>query len=353
SLPTETWYAVFSALPLSSLLHATLVSQQWHSIVDCILYASLSIHDSLSPAPSRTNTLLATLQARPYLAAYPKRLYIRWHVRSPSKPRGALDLSLLAPAEQALTALSQVLPTLTELTALDLLFGPAGVRFPPSTLLSACLFPSLASLTLAGLSTSTPSALTSFLTQHPTLTHLRLCDTPHALPLPASALPHLTSFKGSPSTAAALLPGRAVASLTLLGVHPEFVSAVSLEHMARACVRVLDLGLMSVTPPLLRDVSRYFTQLQVLRVRLALRHTLHFALSGIALLAALTPVLSSFPLLAELDLSPTDVPGRAQPAEEHSLCATYGRACPSLVRVVFPSGAEWWQGEGMWIGRCL
>ncbi|EPQ56727.1 hypothetical protein GLOTRDRAFT_121077 [Gloeophyllum trabeum ATCC 11539] len=117
----------------------------------------------------------------------------------------------------------------------------------------------------------------------------------------------------------------------------------------------LDLGGVSVTPVLLRDVSRALTRVRVLRVRLALRHTLHFALSGIALLAALTPVLGAFPLLIELDLSPTDVVGRAQPAEEHSLCATYARACPALARVVFPSKMEWLflSKEEIWVSKYL
>ncbi|TFK52004.1 hypothetical protein OE88DRAFT_1735008 [Heliocybe sulcata] len=367
-LPTETWHAVFSALPPASLLAASLVSRHWHAIAAPILYASLSITDALAPAPARTDALLAALLARPRLAAHTKHLHLRWH--APAAPKSPSPDP--APAESTLHTLARVLPTLTELLSLDLLLGPAGACVPPSALLSPCRFPALTSLSLAGLAPSLATSLPPFLAAHPTLTHLRLSDTPSPLPLPPSALPHLHAFAGSPATAASLLPSRPVAHLTLLGAHPERILPADLARMGTR-VRVLDLALISVTPPLLRAVSAHFPSLEVLRVRLALRHTLHFALSGIvspfllsphcaqtlipdqALLAALTPVLSSFALLTELDLSPTDVPGRAQPAEEHSLCATYARACPSLIRVVFPSGAEWWRGgvDGLWVGRCL
>jgi hypothetical protein len=46
-------------------------------------------------------------------------------------------------------------------------------------------------------------------------------------------------------------------------------------------VRALDLSGMSVTPTLLRSVSRHLSHVESLKVRLALRHTLHYALSGI------------------------------------------------------------------------
>ena len=82
--------------------------------------------------------------------------------------------------------------------------------------------------------------------------------------------------------AASLIPGRPVQTLGLVGQEP-FVSERDLARLARgsAPVRALDLSAMSVTPTLLRDVSRHLPSVQILRVRLALRHTLHFALSGI------------------------------------------------------------------------
>jgi hypothetical protein len=46
-------------------------------------------------------------------------------------------------------------------------------------------------------------------------------------------------------------------------------------------VRELDLSGMSVTPTLLRSVSRHLSHVEWLKVRLALRHTLHHALYGI------------------------------------------------------------------------
>jgi hypothetical protein len=46
-------------------------------------------------------------------------------------------------------------------------------------------------------------------------------------------------------------------------------------------VRALDLSGMAVTPRLLRSLSRHLSHVEWLKVRLALRHTLHRALSGI------------------------------------------------------------------------
>ena len=191
-----------------------------------------------------------------------------------------------------------------------------------SGFLSGCVFPALQVFSLSGVgrgslplkpppqpSWSPPSAspnnydlgsnsdldptqdLVDFLARTPSITQLRLADlhAPLALPPPPLVLPILTSFRGSAPTAASILPGRPVHSLSLVG--DRFVTVRDLTRIAMAgmgagasagSVRVLDLSNMSVTPLLLRDFSQYLGRSVVcLRVRLALRHTLHHALSGI------------------------------------------------------------------------
>jgi hypothetical protein len=64
------------------------------------------------------------------------------------------------------------------------------------------------------------------------------------------------------------------------------------------------------------------------------------------LLAGLASVLSVFTHLAFIDLSPTAVHGswtlgRSSSEEEIGLLAEWGRACPSLKRVIFPSESDW------------
>ena len=130
---------------------------------------------------------------------------------------------------------------------------------------------------------SVPSApLAWFFAGTPALEHLHLLDCYEALELPAGALPNLQVFRGSAIAAASVLPGRPVRLLGLVG--HEFITERDLGRIASASepIRGLDLSLMSVTPILLRDISRHLGgAVEVLKVKLALRHTLHFALSGI------------------------------------------------------------------------
>ena len=65
----------------------------------------------------------------------------------------------------------------------------------------------------------------------------------------------------------------------------------------------------------------------------------------------LSAVLSTFRRLAVLDLSPTDVEGIGRPdaKEEIALCVEWGRACPSLTRIIFPSQSEWILQHDIWL----
>ena len=53
--------------------------------------------------------------------------------------------------------------------------------------------------------------------------------------------------------------------------------------------------------------------------------------------------MGDFPLLRQLDLSPTNLDGVGQSNEqdELSLCTTWSRGCPTLLHVLFPSKMEW------------
>jgi hypothetical protein len=58
-------------------------------------------------------------------------------------------------------------------------------------------------------------------------------------------------------------------------------SAMPTMMLSTAPIRYLDLSNSSVTLMLLRDISEFFSDLEVLKVRFALRHALHFSSSGI------------------------------------------------------------------------
>jgi len=185
------------------------------------------------------------------------------------------------------------------------------------------------------------------------LQRLKLSDHHATLLLAPDALPCLSYFRGSPDTAAILLPGRPVQHLALIGQDSD-VNRENLPKLAHTSVplRFLDLSAMQVRPMLLRNISSYLSTIESLKVRLALRHTLHYSLSGITLLAGLSAVLSEFRHLVCFDLSPTEIDGTKQAnfAEEASLCTEWSRACPTLKRIVFPSGTEWQLVEdGTWV----
>ena len=126
-----------------------------------------------------------------------------------------------------------------------------------------------------------PAPVAWFLAGTPAVEHLHLHDCYAALELPPAALRALQGFRGPAIAAAGVLPGRPVRALALVG--HEFITERDLGRIARTSVpiRWLDLSGMSVTPILLRDLSRHLHDVEVLKVRLALRHTLHHALSGI------------------------------------------------------------------------
>ncbi|KAF7309815.1 F-box domain-containing protein [Mycena indigotica] len=365
SLPNETLAAIFDSLPPHVLAVISCVSYRFNAVAERLLYASISISDSLSsqsPLPRRSLRCFRSIRARPHLVETIKRLQIRWQGANNST---YLDLA------NACVEVSQTLQTLIYLEGLDVFLGPANRTVIGSNsggihaieqLLHNCHFPHLRYCSLGAEWAKSPPThpythlLPIFLaTSVPILRHLRLSDAHSPLnpPLPPTALPLLTYFRGSPDTAASILPGRPVTALALIGQD----SDVNRENLPRFALTsmplvMLDLSAMQARPVLLRSIAEYLPQLEHLRVRLALRHTLHYALSGITLLAGLAPVLRDLRHLVVFDLSPTEINAvqQANYAEEAALCAQWFRECPSLRRILFPSGHEWqYDSQGNWV----
>ena len=301
---------------------------------------------TMMPAvPITTLRCCETLSARPHLAEYVRRFHLRWETDAVESP-----LFLLSIAHHIARTL---VPTLVHLDSLELSFDLAphflestptpttisNINAPPQTplnwehapphsspstsppphtrkhhgteqqqqqqqqqqqlhqlhllLLPPICLPSLRTLALRGIGIPPSLELERILLNHPTLLHLRLSDYHRALVhLSPADVPHLRSFRGYPATAASILPGRPVQALGLVG-RCELATEEVLARIAAGSipVRALDLSGMSVTPTLLMSVSRHLSHVEWLKVRLALRHTLHYALSGIVrrVVASLPP----------------------------------------------------------------
>lgn len=301
-LPNETLAAIFDELPPSSLAVAACASIRFNAVAERILYSSIYIHDLLSegsPLPLKTLRWCDAMRQRAHLFESAKKLHIRWQADSSAPPPS--PQYLFTAGEQ----LADVLRFLTPLESLDLFLGPANLvpglhpHYPTmqvqmhavERVICGCQFAHLRSCTLGAESLKGvqpyTGVLVAFLASHPTLRHLRLSDLHPRLhtaleALPTTALPHLSSFRGSADAAAALLPGRPVQYLSLVGQDSD-VNRENLPRMTCATVplRYLDLSAMSVRPMLLRNVSTYLPTVESLRVKLALRHTLHYSFSGI------------------------------------------------------------------------
>lgn len=286
-LPNETLHAIFEHLSAPSLAVVLRVCHRFHVVAERILYASIVISEHVpltSPTPYFTATCAHTILARPHLAEVVRRLSIRWHT-DPGPREGYLPA-----VTPVLPILNSALRTLAHLEHLDLALGLSGISLDPRAVLDGCAFSDLRVFALSGIGRGTLSPklfpidsvpITWFLAATPSIEHLRLLDCYEVLALPPDALPALQVFRGSAIAAAGVLPGRPVRLLGLVG--HEFITERDLQKIALSSVpiRWLDLSMMSVTPILLRDISRHLREVEVLKVKLALRHTLHHALSGI------------------------------------------------------------------------
>ncbi|KAJ7606129.1 hypothetical protein DFH06DRAFT_1019576 [Mycena polygramma] len=359
SLPNETLATIFDSLAPAALADITRVSRRFNAVAERILYSFISIIDILSessPIPAKTLRCCESILGRPHLVETMKKLQIRWQ----GDFRGVSPQALAEACAEAGVALQ----ALTSLEALDIYLGPANRVIPPllqpvhaiERIIQRCHFPCLRYCSLGAEWTkgvqSYTDILPEFLVLAPSLRQLRLSDHHSTLFLPPDALSSLSYFRGSPDTAAMLLPGRPVQHLALVGQDSD-VNRENLPKMALTSIplRSLDMSAMQVRPLLLQNIAVHLFALERLKVRLALRHTLHYALSGITLLAGLSSVLSEFRHLVCFDVSPTEIDGtnEAKFAEEAALCTAWCRACPTLKRILFPSGTEWQLSEaGIW-----
>jgi len=317
SLPNEVLNDIFNHLPSPSLAVVTRVSHRYNAVAEHVLYSSIFIRDFLSessPIPWRTSRCCESILSRTHLAENLKRFHVRWQKDYVSPPTHFH----FAPT---VVKLHETLGVLRNLESLELWLGPVhtlgGVLTHPTdgavhvierVILSRSL-PYLQSCSL-GLEYSKPSPsfsgiLPTFLSTLISLRHLKLPEHCSTLDLPTGSLQNLVSFRGSPGAAGCLLPGRPVQFLSLVGQD----SDVTRENLVRITqttlpLKYLDLSAMSVRPLLIRNVATFLPNIEVLRIKLALRHTLHFALSGIVshlvvFYSFVTPVLSLFYFLFE------------------------------------------------------
>ncbi|KXN87657.1 hypothetical protein AN958_08294 [Leucoagaricus sp. SymC.cos] len=352
-LPTEILTCIFSCLDAATLANVARVSHRFNAVAEYLLYSLVAVTDVLSDqrhVPQRTVGWVEAMLRRPHLADSVRRVQIRWAAEICSPPTPLL----LPICDQ----LSLAIRTLVGLEHLELFLGPANFASLPRENIHAieravflCSLPALRFCSLGaeyrkGIQPYT-AHITSFFVHTPSLRHLRLSDHHSYLNLPSAphVLPFLQTFRGSAAAAASVLPGRPVYYLSLIGQDSD-VSRENLTRMTNTTtpIRSLDLSAISSRPVLLRNVSEFLPTLERLRIRLALRHTLHYALSGVSLLVGLSSVLNAFSNLIYLDLSPTEG-GRANPADERVLCTEYSRACPSLRTIVFPSQMVWIQDD--------
>lgn len=290
ALPNETLSAIFNELPPSALAMVACVSLRFNAVAERILYSSISITDLLSetsPHPLRTMWWCEAMYRRPHLIDTTRKLCIRWQA----------DESTPAPYYLVNTCerLGEAVRPLAALESLELSLGPANLVTAHDTIaihaleriIRNCHFSNLRSCSLSAERTKGVSSytniLSSFLSSLPALRHLKLSDLHTGVEyLPLEALPQLTSFRGSADAAASILPGRPVQYLSLIGEDFD-VNRDNLPRMTYTTLplRCLDLSSMSIRPMLLRNVSAYLPTLESLRIKLALRHTLHYSFSGI------------------------------------------------------------------------
>jgi hypothetical protein len=302
-LPNEMLAAVFENLQPEVLAQVMRVSHKFRAVAERILYTNIAIADPLprsSPIPRKTVAFCETILTYPHLQDGVKKVAVRWHTES--GPRN----QYMQHVEPVLQLMNRALKLLYNIESLELALGMSGGSISSRGILSECEFPSLRLFALSGVGRGNLPAKSHpdptppiewFLSATPSIQHLRLADCYEVLHLGPTDLPHLCTFRGSAPTAASVLPGRPVQLLSLVG--HEFVTERDLERIASTSVRIrwLDLSSMSVTPLLLRDISRHLFGVECLKVKLALRHTLHHAMSGIVSTSFVPTLLSSCAVL--------------------------------------------------------
>ncbi|KAI0292329.1 hypothetical protein B0F90DRAFT_1771046 [Multifurca ochricompacta] len=236
---------------------------------------------TMPAVPAITLRCCETLSSHPHLAKYVRRFHVRWQTDSVESP------VLLFIIAQNIT--KTLVPTLVHLYSLELSFGLSEYIYIPSPSPSPTPTPTPLLVPSPSLSSPPPPQTPLHgtggepppelvLRNHPTLLHLKLGDCYHRpIRLQPADIPHLRSFRGCPTTAASILPGRPVQVLSLVGY--EFVTEENLACIAAGSlpVRSLDLSSMCVTPNVLRNVSRHYPTLNGSRFasRFGTRSTTH------------------------------------------------------------------------------
>jgi len=336
-LPNETLSTILEHLNPDALAAIVLVCSRLQGVAERLLYTNIAITERVDSDPEtiviprQTEGCCSAVRRRPHLSSSIKKVSIRW-IRDRARNRQEFRL-----APGVLQSLRYLLYSAPFIESLELHL--AGFQGGYEELLGGCMF----SLRYLALSGPVNAPLEWFLCTQPGIVQLHLGDQHLPLQLSSEDLPLLEIFRGDARTAASILPGRPVHGLGLNGYEPSQESLISFAY-TKCPIRILDMSGLSITPNQLLTVSKYLTALETLRMRLALRHTLHFTFSGMMLLSALTQVLGAFQNLSSLDLSPTSVDGIRtvhNEAEEFSLCNVWAGVCPSLRRVKFPSHTDW------------
>lgn len=272
-LPNETLFTIFGYLSNDSLVALVRVCRRLHSIGERLLYANIVISESVDGDPEsivvpyKTEGCCSAVRYRPHLAASIKKLVIRWN-----RDRARKHYNFrLAPG--ILQSLHHLLHVASGIEVLELhLAGFHGSFFD---LLAGVSF----RLRSLGLSGPLNDPIEWFLATQPGIVHLHLGDHHNPLNLAPRDLPILDTFRGDTQCASSILPGRPVRGLALSGHEPSERLLIAFGY-TRCPIRYLDLSALSITATQLLTISKHLTALEILRMRLALRHTLHFTFSG-------------------------------------------------------------------------
>lgn len=305
AFPNEVLTIVFDELLNHDLGTLSQVSRRFNAVAERLLYSSILIMElchQASPVPQKTLRYCESLLLRPHLIDATKKLRIRWHSdsRSPPPPHFTIPVVL---------QLATTLRVLRHLELLELYLGPANFASPLPPLLASSgsqsqpivanalvhaielaiqgsSFPRLRYCSLGaewakGVQGYT-SVLSTFLASCiPSLRHLKLTDLYSPLDLPPHALPRLKSFRGAPGVAASLLPGRPVQYLSLSGQESDVNRNLVRMTFTATPLKYLDLSCVSLRTAVFREISKCLPAIEVLRLKLALMHTLHYAEPGI------------------------------------------------------------------------
>lgn len=273
ALPNETLTTVIEYLGPQSLARLVRVCRRLQGVGERLLYGEISISESVDGdpdaivTPHQTDGCCTAVRRRPHLALSVKKISIRW-IRD--RARSHHHLRLAPGVIYGLRTLLQM-SVLTESLELHL----AGYGGGYAELFDGCGF----QLRYLALSGPVNAPVEWFIRNHPGIVHLHLGDHHVPLCLAPDDLPLLETFRGDPQTAASILPGRPVRGLALSGHEPSEQSLIAFAFTKRP-IRRLDLSGLSITPNQLLTISKHLTALETLRMRLALRHTLHFTFSG-------------------------------------------------------------------------